>query len=625
MSQSQDKSVRFRCEHCLTHLAAPVRQIGSKRRCPRCQTVFEVPTLKEAARRGVKKGGYDVDNATTARTADPEYVKVTCSLCATVMRATVDQIGQEISCPDCETANLVPESARKPKRKAATPAHAEGYGVTATGAALPSSSEKSGDPKGSDSKGSDSKGSDSKGSDSKDSDSKDNVSKKSDQFVPIHCRLCGTLTQVPRRSIGQTHKCLDCGESIVVTLDDIDRQIKKNAPSKTTRSDEAYVAHQPTEEAEARREVAIKASAAGQVIKVRCPDCDMPIYAKKEDLGHEISCRECTCSFVLPKREELSEDHEPQTAVGSGRDKNPHAVLPDDADDYGVSDVGKPDVYEPLMRKTRLKGDGSELSHSVNHARVEAGSIPDRPLISGVFQFPFYLESLQRWFGLTALALAPAAMFYLVFNMAGFGVIFILGIAMLTLAAWGITVAITMLTIVIETSYGNDRVTDWPGWMFQEWIGETFYLLVAIALSGVPAGMIALVASFVFLPDGLVFAMGMFVFFPFIQLSLLETSSPVDPFSRPIWRSLSVSRKSWILFYSLSAGLAVLTVGPLVLVDLLLRLPTLSPALHTVLLLGLMVPVGIGVSMIYFRLLGRLAWVCSHEALSEEDVVVEEE
>ena len=103
----------------------------------------------------------------------------------------------------------------------------------------------------------------------------------------------------------------------------------------------------------------------------------------------------------------------------------------------------------------------------------------------------------------------------------------------------------------------------------------------------------------------------MFLLFPFLLLSALEAGSPLTPFSLPILMSLRHHGRAWLAFYGQSIALfaACWLIG--------LVLWTVLPALA-------LLPIGVVLAstlMIYFRLLGRLAWHCSWLPEEEDDEV----
>lgn len=171
--------------------------------------------------------------------------------------------------------------------------------------------------------------------------------------------------------------------------------------------------------------------------------------------------------------------------------------------------------------------------------------------------------------------------------------------------------AIHGLTILTETSAGNNRIEDWPNLgLFLDWFGHVFYVFNAAALSAALAcGLDWLLPS----SHGAVIGIVEFFLFPFLLLCELEANSAFMPVSRLVFESLWRQGRRWISFYVQSGGLLVAAV-----VLLVLAAPKVDSRLEIV-LGGL---VFAAVAMTYFRLLGRLAWHCSIE--TEDESVPEE-
>jgi hypothetical protein len=112
--------------------------------------------------------------------------------------------------------------------------------------------------------------------------------------------------------------------------------------------------------------------------------------------------------------------------------------------------------------------------------------------------------------------------------------------------------------------------------------------------------------------------MATILLFPILFLSMLEANSPFWPFSAPVWRSLLSHWWAWGKFFLLSTVLFAAVVGG-----------ALLCVVEVSFLLGFVVAfVTVAILMIYFRLLGRLAWCCSEEAQQtgrEEGEASEEE
>ena len=183
-------------------------------------------------------------------------------------------------------------------------------------------------------------------------------------------------------------------------------------------------------------------------------------------------------------------------------------------------------------------------------------------------------------------------------------------ISLIPASAWG-------LTVLRETSYGGERIEGWPSLMAFEGVADAIYLLFAALMAAVPGAFLASLAGGSGILGVLLIALSGFFLFPLCLLSMLDNVSPLIPFSRAVWRSAISHAGVWGLFFAVAAGLA----GLILLADLISRFAGL---------LGNSLAVGFAIGaawMIYFRLLGRLTWLCSlvpadetpDESASEED------
>ena len=138
-------------------------------------------------------------------------------------------------------------------------------------------------------------------------------------------------------------------------------------------------------------------------------------------------------------------------------------------------------------------------------------------------------------------------------------------------------------------------------------------LLIAVFVSCAP-GM-TIMRGFGLPPEYYaVMAFSAFILFPIVLLSMLESASVTGMFSKAVWTSFGKVPGSWCKFYSLATVLFVLCgmcVGVLlVLSDRNLDGPTMGKGLAA--LVGVLV-----ILTIYFRLLGRLAFVMTQEIMVE--------
>lgn len=153
------------------------------------------------------------------------------------------------------------------------------------------------------------------------------------------------------------------------------------------------------------------------------------------------------------------------------------------------------------------------------------------------------------------------------------------------------------LTILRDTSYGNDDVEHWPG--VSDGVTDAFFLISSVMMS---AGAGSVLGKLGLMSVPLAAGLGLLVLFPIVLLSMLETNSPINPCSVLVWRSLAASWRAWAMFYVVTILGGAVVIGITVLV-----------ARHLNLVAGSLIvgPLAALSWMIYFRMLGRLAWFCT--------------
>ena len=169
------------------------------------------------------------------------------------------------------------------------------------------------------------------------------------------------------------------------------------------------------------------------------------------------------------------------------------------------------------------------------------------------------------------------------------------------------------LAVARDTANGSDQIHTWPGPIFIDWILDPLYMFNALCLGALPGtGLAWLLSQYGFFGSALAPA-GLFFFFPIVMLSMLETNSPFGAVSMPVWRTFVKAFMGWAKFYLATA-------------ILLTAAPVAVAALSNINYLGTVIA-GTTLALawlIYFRLLGRLAWYCSEHSAVEEDEEAEE-
>jgi len=426
-----------------------------------------------------------------------------------------------------------------------------------------------------------------------------------DPWIVVECRVCHTRMDARRDQVGKQIACPDCNTlATVPPPPPPPKKVKLTAPTETI----AVSAHTP-----APREVPT-----GPTTQIVCPHCGHRQATPVERLGHKHSCAGCFLIFVPPTApkppSEHGEDDDDELQLSAPvAAPRPRHTLPDfdlEVDDGSPDPTGAPTV--PFASRP-------ELSRPL----PPRAKLPDWPLVNGVFGFPFTNGVWQRWLGLSV---GLAAVLILVAN--GVAVtqggpskewalaILYSGLAVFGAAMWYVFGPAILLAIFQDTAAGNDRVESWPDGPWIDTALEGLYLVCALATAGLVASGVWEGAKLIGLDlriAALLAGSVGFVAFPVFLLSMIEQGSILMPVSGPVWSSVISGWRWWALFLveSLLLGLVL----EIALMGVVRSLRGAGIGIMQMLLLAAMAGLVVGFMIVYFRLLGRLAWCCE-EVLS---------
>ena len=253
----------------------------------------------------------------------------------------------------------------------------------------------------------------------------------------------------------------------------------------------------------------------------------------------------------------------------------------------------------------------------------EADQPPRRPLLDGVFEFPFRRDGaaclLHLWFwGVPTLFLFALAglLSRLGANLEGSGDPAASAWGFFALAAaftapWLALSSACGLRILSETAAGRDRIDDFPRLLdYRDWFGDALFVVNSFVLCSLPAAALGWLADLAGCEPGLASLAGgqaLLGLFPIVLLSMLENDSRIAPFSPLVFHSLGRHGRAWGIFYAESAALGLV---PPIAMAAIINMPMPFAAVFAWLLFPMIFSATL---MIYFRLLGRLAWCCSDE------------
>jgi DNA-directed RNA polymerase subunit M/transcription elongation factor TFIIS len=453
-------------------------------------------------------------------------------------------------------------------------------------------------------------------------------------YVTVLCPLCHTRMYATEDEMGQKMTCPDCGTDTTVARPvEFSAQKEEQAPVEFEGSTE-YAVHEgdyrpPADYREANR----------LQIPVVCPLCHTRMHAEESQVGSTIVCPDCGTETLVPAAPDRQPEPEPRD-VGEYDVGKPAEVFypkfaqmldkPLDEPDTPPGEERRrptPPGAKPKPRKSRPAGSSRNPKPSAGRtdgsgANPSAEDIIRRPRKPPTFgrMFTFLADSEAGilWLMLSMMA---AILVFASFEsieallseaqgpLATFPMIIVCAVCAIAAVLWFGAASMIGMTILEETAAGTDKIEEWPN-ITVVVSAEGVAIGFGFGVSGSVGYLLGQIPRVVGWPEWLGIPIGVFFLFPVVLLSLLERGSLVNLFSLTIGQSLLTKSRVWAAFYIQSA----LLWSAFFIIDF-----------PCALLLGAWSAVVIGpwftaIWMIYFRLLGRLAWHISGERVPKETI-----
>jgi DNA-directed RNA polymerase subunit M/transcription elongation factor TFIIS len=467
------------------------------------------------------------------------------------------------------------------------------------------------------------------------------VNAPTDARLYVDCPQCGFPLTLVAEQLGKRVTCDNCLEKFAF----------KQAPAakaKKSKSRKRASEQRSSEEGRPQKSVQRdgdkekrRASKAGRVrspgpkpkvlekdyeFTVECPICSTRLDITDEQIGRKIKCVDCHSRYTIrepsasrrrkkgslrPEDEELRLsppiDRPPVSGVEGpvpSEAEGPTPMIPVDFPDTGRVFVSTAD--EALQK-------AEEESREAQRPR----KLPARPLIDGITTFLFDVGMLVRcimfaaalqievWAIKQADANAPVLDGLSHFASSALSIFSILFGVLL-----GLAISVTGLTLLRETAGGNDRVETWPRFDAADWFVDSLFIVASLTgslLLGCIIGRCFAIGGPAIYANGFTVAciVSLVLAFPPMLLSALDSESPIQFASVPVWRGLFGAVGTWIRFTLMSGFVG----GTAFLIWRLREFETMIGNFAAA--LAVMVAV-----FTFFWLLGRLAWA-SYEASPE--------
>ena len=381
--------------------------------------------------------------------------------------------------------------------------------------------------------------------------------------IRFRCISCSAPLKSPTRNVGTRQHCPKCKASLIVPSPEEPIQIE----------DEEYELWEGTDQPDASDKWAY-----GPFITFQCHICSTLLHADVHQANQPLACPDCGHLNRVPSTQ-TQQTHKPHRTPPPPRD-----------DSLGLEPPAATATLSPLLT-TRSVESAATLFPETRPERLQW------PFVSGVFTFPFGNRVLPSILGFSAVGtgaawgLAVLATTHPAFAM--FGSVLVITFYLACLSAF-------LMAICTDTATGNRTLVSWPEGGPVDWLFRLAYVGMSCLIAGLPGAALEYFVE----PDFQIATslVSFWLLFPLFFLSALETDLFVGVFSGPVWRSVGTHFRFWGIFYLESLALA----GVVFLVFHRL-LESGAPAIFVSEL------VSITTLVIYFRLLGRLAWVSAQD------------
>ena len=385
--------------------------------------------------------------------------------------------------------------------------------------------------------------------------------------IPIVCKVCGTRFHAESHRVGSPVDCPDCLTEHIVPQPDQPAPERKVPVSD---GDETGYRLQPLDH-----------PADGipnpPSFHTACHLCGTVLSATHDQIGTTIQCPDC----------------ESPVLVAAPPPKPEPRVVPQDPR-IGIDPPV--DLSRTRQQMNRLLDEARE--HVQMQEKKKAKPIK-RPFVDDVFFYFRYRTVAYASLVISALIFFIRSLVFVALRQQGIAMVSAIPMMMVAAVLSGVFLlacGYILPHILHHSALGfNNPDEDWPAFEMAESFGGSMYVFGALLFTMLPAML-----SRVVLPLPIVYSLAglsLFLFYPFVLLSMQDAGSAAVPFSPHIYRTVHSGRSSWFKFYAVSSvTIALAGVGILAQVFV--------PTVGGILSAGL-IAVGI---ITYFRLLGRLAY-----------------
>lgn len=418
-------------------------------------------------------------------------------------------------------------------------------------------------------------------------------------YIPVRCDVCGTSLYATPEEVGEQLTCPDCHTGVTVPP-------LKTIPAEEEPPDEEPGASQEEYDLlDDQDDWASAPSAEQRYIGVKCSLCGTRLLATEDQVGTEIACPDCQHPAVV---------HAPSPAPAP-----PEPAIPR-TEQYGTGDTPPAVDYGPYLEDVLARGqrrleEEDRMAQEERQWELKPSRKPPPWLFrSGVISYLNEEEVRRRWLVLTLCLLGIWLMNLIAMILETWTAppLSYLGVVIDTLGFAATLVCIPFLApfwlaIVQHTVEGCDTLEDWeqPEWL--DALFQCLYIILPFLFAGLPGALFARLAGLGPLATAILGHSSAVVLFPVTLLSAVEAGAPWGVFSAKILQAIPGTWRAWAVFYLKTT----------LLMGVFLALAVLAHTYAGMVGKGITIAFFLPVTIIYFRLLGRLGWFCADESVDE--------
>ena len=317
--------------------------------------------------------------------------------------------------------------------------------------------------------------------------------------------------------------------------------------------------------------------------RVTCKTCGTIIYAKATESGKTTNCSDCYSEIIIPqppkvrKKPEIDITNAETFSLGQGK-----ARAKDKEDPFRKS------ADELLAQASREEEEASAPIYEDTPNIVEW-----LKNVFGIFKDP---SVIMHWAVISVAAAIPTALL-LAIGETSLQLLLTVGMMIGGLLLGAVTVSCAF-AILISVANDNDHVEEWPSMDISQWLGQLIPVVGATGLVAVPMWTICYITNCTGLLGVFLVMLAIYLFLPFVLLSMLDMGSVLTPFSPELARSVSKCQEEWAGFYFSSGALFL---GLFLFIALAWSIASSIGIIASVSL-------SILITFAYFGMLGRLAY-----------------